>query len=312
MAILATTALAALPVSAEEPRCIETPGLEYKMCTDGFLGYWEAHGGLSVFGYPMSDLTWDESAGRSFQWTERQRFEAWPENQPPYHVLLGLLGVEDAKARGYMSRAEFQKSTQRNDALMWFPETGHNITRELFAEYWENHGLSFDYVDGVVFEESLALFGYPISEEFTDPETGLITQYFQRAVFEYHPGNSPEWQVLLRRVGADAVARQIAPTPANPSCDSTILSGDVVQVPAGCLIIGDVEISGNQAGPFEVLYDDKQEVGLLVIVQNALWVKAPWNATVVSGNVDDYVASMKSPGGCGLPTGCMEVTIVIR
>ena len=30
-------------------------------------------------------------------------------------------------------------------------------------------------------------FGYPISEPFIDPHTGLSVQYFERARFEYHP-----------------------------------------------------------------------------------------------------------------------------
>ena len=33
---------------------------------------------------------------------------------------------------------------------------------------------------------------------------------FERAVFEYHPENPPEWQVLLRRIGAEALARRDA------------------------------------------------------------------------------------------------------
>ncbi|HEX7102218.1 MAG TPA: peptidoglycan hydrolase, partial [Nitrolancea sp.] len=57
---------------------------------------------------------------------------------------------------------------------------------------------------GVSFRESLALFGYPISEEFVDPQTGYVTQYFERAVFEYHPENAgTPYTVLLKRLGAD-------------------------------------------------------------------------------------------------------------
>ena len=36
-----------------------------------------------------------------------------------------------------------------------------------------------------------------------DPQTGLVTQYFERAVFEYHPNNPEPYTVLLRRLGAD-------------------------------------------------------------------------------------------------------------
>src|SRR5690349_8537609 len=43
-------------------------------CLHGiFLGYWQSHGGLAAFGFPVTDeLTED---GRTVQYTERARFE---------------------------------------------------------------------------------------------------------------------------------------------------------------------------------------------------------------------------------------------
>ena len=63
----------------------------------GFLGYWQAHGGLAQFGYPISPEVVEVSPtnGRMYitQWFERNRFEYHPENPAPqYRVLLGLLG----------------------------------------------------------------------------------------------------------------------------------------------------------------------------------------------------------------------------
>jgi spore germination protein len=58
----------------------------------------------------------------------------------------------------------------------------------------------------VPYRESLALFGFPISEEFVDPDTGLVTQYFERAVFEYHPDNPAPYTILLRRLGAERLS----------------------------------------------------------------------------------------------------------
>jgi hypothetical protein len=60
---------------------------------------------------------------------------------------------------------------------------------------------------GVSYRESLALFGYPISEEFTDPATGLTTQYFERARFEFHPHNPEPFKVELGRLGADKLSQ---------------------------------------------------------------------------------------------------------
>ncbi|MDQ3928551.1 MAG: hypothetical protein M3328_05320, partial [Chloroflexota bacterium] len=47
--------------------------------------------------------------------------------------------------------------------------------------------------------------GYPISDvigEVSDLNHGLYTmQYFERAVFEYHPENQPPFEVLLSQLG---------------------------------------------------------------------------------------------------------------
>ena len=51
---------------------------------------------LSLFGLPLSDLQPEVVEGRQLmvQWFERGRFEVHPENNPPFDVLLGLLGNE--------------------------------------------------------------------------------------------------------------------------------------------------------------------------------------------------------------------------
>jgi len=61
-----------------------------------FRDYWQAHGGLAQFGFPLSEEFVEVSAADgkpySVQYFERNRFEYHPENKPPYDVLLGLLG----------------------------------------------------------------------------------------------------------------------------------------------------------------------------------------------------------------------------
>jgi hypothetical protein len=62
-------------------------------------------------------------------------------------------------------------------ALHWFPEVGHTLQGP-FLKFWQGNG-------------GLAIFGYPISEEFpevsqTDGKTYTV-QYFERNRFEYHP-----------------------------------------------------------------------------------------------------------------------------
>jgi glucose/arabinose dehydrogenase len=89
----------------------------------------------------------------------------------------------------------------------FFPETGFVIAPE-FWDYWSNHGL--EYGDpGYSFREALLLFGFPISapqmETNPDGDT-VLTQWFERARFEYHPDNEPQFQVLLGRLGAEYIA----------------------------------------------------------------------------------------------------------
>ena len=62
-----------------------------------FLDDWEAHGGVEQQGYPLTEA-FDErnpTDGTIYrtQYFERARFEYHPENQAPYDVLLGLLGM---------------------------------------------------------------------------------------------------------------------------------------------------------------------------------------------------------------------------
>ncbi|HST05722.1 MAG TPA: carboxypeptidase-like regulatory domain-containing protein [Chloroflexia bacterium] len=67
-----------------------------KSVSGTFLQYWQSHGGLAQQGYPVSDEMQEENDtdGNLYtvQYFERAVFELHPENQPPYDVLLSLLG----------------------------------------------------------------------------------------------------------------------------------------------------------------------------------------------------------------------------
>jgi hypothetical protein len=175
----------------------------------GFKTYWEQNGGLPVFGYPLTieyeERNPDLGEFRTVQYTERQRFEYHPKHaSTPYETLLGRLGVQDAARRGLLDTDPFRPlpADNRSDAnCTFFVQTGHRLCHG-FRHYWQSHGLDFG-DRGVSFRESLALFGYPISEEFTDPDTGLTIQYFERARFEFHPDNPEPHRILLGRLGAE-------------------------------------------------------------------------------------------------------------
>jgi hypothetical protein len=154
-------------------------------CVRGlFLRYWQAHGGLAINGYPLSDEFAEQlEDGKAYivQYFERVRMEYHPENQPPYDVLLGQFGRRIHPA---------DPPAAPIGGAHYFGETAHNL-RGTFLRYWQRNG-------------GLAQFGYPLSEEFSEVlEDGqtYVVQYFERARFEHHPENRPPYDVLLGQFG---------------------------------------------------------------------------------------------------------------
>ena len=87
-----------------------------------------------------------------------------------------------------------------------FAETGQCVGARFLA-YWRSQGLDLG-EQGISARESLALFGYPLSPEFTQTlEDGqrYTVQYFERARFELHPENKAPYDVLLGQFGRRAL-----------------------------------------------------------------------------------------------------------
>ncbi len=174
-----------------------------------FKSYWERNGGLPVFGYPLTEafreLNSDTGQPYNVQYLERQRYEYHPELRgTPYEVLLGRLGVEVLQRHG-RDWTTFPKADPGKPHF--FAETGHAIAPE-FWNYWSSHGLQIDGAPGITFQESLALFGYPISEpqiEVNSSGDRVLTQWFERARFEYHPDKPEPYRVLLGRLAAEVL-----------------------------------------------------------------------------------------------------------
>ncbi|MGI8589199.1 MAG: glycosyl hydrolase family 18 protein [Chloroflexia bacterium] len=70
----------------------------------GFLEYWRAHGGLTQFGYPISEEMSERSLtdGQVYrvQYFQRARLEWHPQLRSPNSIQLGLLGVWALQAKG--------------------------------------------------------------------------------------------------------------------------------------------------------------------------------------------------------------------
>lgn len=151
----------------------------------GFLDYWQAEGGIPTFGYPITEEL--NRNGVTVQYFERAVFEYHADAPVGWKVQLERLGAEQTTAR--TNEAAFKPVTAANDAnTTFYPQTGHTLAFG-FRAYWDDHG-------------GLRIFGYPISQEFT--ENGFTVQYFERARFEYHPNNPPCYQIQLGLLGSTA------------------------------------------------------------------------------------------------------------
>lgn len=201
-------ALALLPLAGAAPalaqqdeRCFAETGY----CISGRIReYWAQNGGAPIFGYPIGPQLEARVEGGPVQtqWFERVRMELHPENQPPYDVLLGRIGVEALEQQG-RDWTSFPRS-EASAECQYFPETGHNVCGAIL-QAWEANGLAFDNQPGSTPAESLALFGLPLSDEMTETVEGqqYTVQWFERARFELHPENQAPYNVLFGRLGAE-------------------------------------------------------------------------------------------------------------
>lgn len=178
---------------------------------DKFLAYWDANGGLAQQGFPLTESRSEVSKtdGKTYtvQYFERAVFELHPEFAGTENeVLLQLLGVFFYQQR-YPSGAPGQTANAEAGARL-FPETGYTVGGT-FQRYWETHG-------------GLRQQGFPISNEFMEVNAldgkPYKVQYFERAVFEYHPefAGTPN-EVLLSQLGTFALQTMNMPTATVPA-----------------------------------------------------------------------------------------------
>ena len=224
---LAAHAWPTAPAAQAGQQCFAQTGL----CIAGRIGqFWQENGGMEVFGYPTSDQHQEVIENRpvQVQWFERNRLELHPENARPYDVLLGRLGVDRLGQQG-RTVDSFAKAAVAANCEVFAP-TGHTLCAP-FSGYFHSHGLQFDGAGGYSLAESLALFGLPLSEPAMETNSSgdtVLTQWFERARFEFHPGNPAPFQVQLGLLGSE-VHGGAAPVPApaqQPAANTGALPGD--------------------------------------------------------------------------------------
>ncbi|MEZ4521212.1 MAG: L,D-transpeptidase family protein [Thermomicrobiales bacterium] len=208
LAVVALVALAgslatAIPpqtASAQAPTIGQTPDFTPRKAyfpetqhhlSGEMLKTWLNNGDFTIYGFPITDPVSEN--GRIVQYFERARLELWPENaekHPDWVVQGTLLGIW--KAQEVRDRRPFLpvvlEGYEPNEDFYYFEETSHTLANG-FKKYWDENG-------------GVAVFGFPISEEFE--EGGYNVQYFERARLEWHPENAgTEYEVLLGHLGRE-------------------------------------------------------------------------------------------------------------
>jgi endonuclease YncB( thermonuclease family) len=172
------------PCFSETGRCLSV----------AFRAAWEGNGGVAAIGFPITaarpEVNRDTGQRALTQWFERNRLELHPEG-----VLFGRLGDDRLRQRGIDWQA-LPKGT-RQDGCDFFTETGHTVCDQApglgFKTYWNTRG-------------GLPFFGFPLTEATIETNAAgdtVLTQWFERARFEWHPSNPDAFKVLLGLLGQE-------------------------------------------------------------------------------------------------------------
>lgn len=189
-----------LPTDPQDPPTVTDPASRYFPESKHNLGgafrtFWNANGGLAIFGFPLTEAFEETDATgskRQVQYFERAKLEADPAD--PSRISVARLGAEQVRGRTFPPIPAFTDSEDR----VYFPQTQHSLGSG-FKTFWETQG-------------GLPVFGFPLTEEIE--ENGRTVQYFERARFEYRPDAAPANQVTLGQLGREAlIARGWLPDP---------------------------------------------------------------------------------------------------
>jgi hypothetical protein len=271
---------------------------ETNQCISGRIrAFWEQNGGLPVFGFPTGPQQDTVIEGKPFQAQtfERNRLELHPENQRPYDVLLGRLGVDRLAQQG-QDWNTFPKADP--GVPHYYAQTGHAIAPQFWG-YRSSHGLEFDGKKGASEAESLALFGLPLSEPAMETNASgatVLTQWFERARFEAHPENQPPYDILLGLLGNEL--RDNAAGPPQPTQPPVPPTPKPLPPPTFNNCQADPNPGAAPNYPVQIIGIDKAaEVVRLKNVSNATVSLDGWHMCSITGNQEQQgIGGTLAPG----------------
>ena len=182
----------------------------------GWLDFYQANGGLTIFGYPRSPVIVDPLDNKQcVQYFQRAVLEWHPENPPAFRIQRRLLTelLTDPAAPAVEPGGP-------NGPDVWYfakgPQgLGHAVSnvapdglRTGFKDFFDRYGRE-------------TTFGYPMEEPTRRGD--LWTQRFQAGILEYHPENDREgikpgtdlpwrtWSVQLRLLGDEYIQKNKLP-----------------------------------------------------------------------------------------------------
>lgn len=121
--------------------------------------------------------------------------------------LVGLVALTIYATLPFAGRTAAQTNTPNWE---YYPQFGHTV-RAPFLDYFNKTG-------------GVNQHGFPITDDYVDPQTGLLVQYFEKSRFEWHPGERDDFKIQLGLLGDEMGKRagpvDIAqiPAPNDPTC----------------------------------------------------------------------------------------------
>lgn len=193
LAIAAIMAVTLVAVLADLGLSIQAQGTEQYFSETGhfvrspFYEFFIAYGGVSIFGYPITEQLEDQTAGTTVQYFQRARMEVAPGGEIRLTELAKLMGY------GLPSLPQDQIPAD-SPRQRYFPATGHTSAYAFLAFYDANGGER--------------ILGYPITEPFYD--NGRLVQYFACARMEWWPERAPGQRVSLANLGSIYATQHVA------------------------------------------------------------------------------------------------------